>query len=51
MLVPLTQSLYAPGRLGKTDSVLVDIGTGYFVEARTFLLAACCLPVARVPLS
>jgi prefoldin subunit 5 len=34
MLVPLTQSLYAPGRLGDTGRVLIDIGTGYFVEAR-----------------
>jgi prefoldin subunit 5 len=34
MLVPLTQSLYAPGTLGDTGKVLVDIGTGYFVEAR-----------------
>ena len=34
MLVPLTQSLYAPGKLGDTGKVLIDIGTGYFVEAR-----------------
>jgi len=34
MLVPLTESLYAPGKLGATDKVLLDIGTGYFVEAR-----------------
>ena len=32
MLVPLTQSLYVPGELASTDTVLVDIGTGYFVE-------------------
>ena len=32
MLVPLTKSLYAPGKLGATDSVLVDVGTGYFIE-------------------
>lgn len=33
-LLPLTQSLYAPGTLGSTDKVLIDVGTGYFVEAR-----------------
>ena len=32
MLVPLTSSLYVPGRLGATDKVLLDVGTGYFVE-------------------
>merc|ERR1712167_209401 len=32
VLVPLTQSLYVPGHLADTRKVLVDIGTGYFVE-------------------
>uniref|UniRef100_A0A2P2KNI1 Putative prefoldin subunit 5 isoform X3 n=1 Tax=Rhizophora mucronata TaxID=61149 RepID=A0A2P2KNI1_RHIMU len=32
MLVPLTASLYVPGTLEDADKVLVDIGTGYFVE-------------------
>lgn len=32
MLVPLTASLYVPGTLDDPDKVLVDIGTGYFVE-------------------
>ncbi|GMJ09841.1 prefoldin 5 [Hibiscus trionum] len=32
MLVPLTASLYVPGALDDADKVLVDIGTGYFVE-------------------
>ncbi|KAG8644194.1 hypothetical protein MANES_11G108400v8 [Manihot esculenta] len=32
MLVPLTASLYVPGKLDDADKVLVDIGTGYFVE-------------------
>jgi prefoldin alpha subunit len=31
-LVPLTPSLYVPGRLTRIDSVLLDIGTGYFAE-------------------
>ncbi|XP_059656497.1 prefoldin subunit 5 [Cornus florida] len=32
MLVPLTASLYAPGTLDDADKVLVDVGTGYFIE-------------------
>ena len=32
MLVPLTSSLYVQGILGDTDTILLDIGTGYFVE-------------------
>ena len=34
MLVPLTSSLYAPGTLAGSGTVLMDIGTGYFAEAR-----------------
>lgn len=32
MLVPLTPSLYVPGKLKNVGSVLVDVGTGYFIE-------------------
>lgn len=32
VLVPLTSSMFVPGKLSDVDSVLVDIGTGYFVE-------------------
>lgn len=32
IMVPLTSSIYAPGRLAKTDKVLVDVGTGFYVE-------------------
>eukprot|EP01121_Diplochlamys_sp_Union-15-3_P021083 TRINITY_DN8426_c0_g1_i1.p1 TRINITY_DN8426_c0_g1~~TRINITY_DN8426_c0_g1_i1.p1 ORF type:complete len:163 (+),score=37.94 TRINITY_DN8426_c0_g1_i1:42-491(+) len=31
-LVPLTSSLYVPGKLADTRRVIVDIGTGYYVE-------------------
>lgn len=31
-MVPLTTSLYVPGTLSDTQNVLVDIGTGYYVE-------------------
>ncbi|CAH8445360.1 unnamed protein product [Heterobilharzia americana] len=32
ILVPLTSTLCVPGRLSDTSHVLVDIGTGYYVE-------------------
>lgn len=32
LLVPLTPSLYVPGQLASNSTVLVDIGTGFFVE-------------------
>ncbi|KAL8722411.1 MAG: hypothetical protein Q9225_001090 [Loekoesia sp. 1 TL-2023] len=32
ILVPLTPSLYVPGQLAATETVLVDIGTGFYVE-------------------
>lgn len=38
MLVPLTASLYVPGTLDDADKVLVDIGTGYFVEVSFYFI-------------
>ena len=32
MLVPITSSLYVPGETTQLDTVLVDVGTGYFIE-------------------
>ena len=32
MLVPLTSSLYVPGETTTLSTVLVDVGTGYFIE-------------------
>ena len=32
VLVPLTGSMYVPGKLCNADKVVVDIGTGYYVE-------------------
>ncbi|KAA8893002.1 Prefoldin subunit-domain-containing protein [Sphaerosporella brunnea] len=32
LLVPLTTSLYVPGKLSDSKHVLVDVGTGYYVE-------------------
>ena len=32
VLVPLTGSMYVPGKLTNPGKVVVDIGTGYYVE-------------------
>eukprot|EP01134_Creolimax_fragrantissima_P008135 CFRG8135T1 len=32
ILVPMTKSLYVPGKLADVEKVVVDIGTGYYVE-------------------
>ncbi|KAL1306696.1 hypothetical protein AAFC00_005366 [Neodothiora populina] len=35
LLVPLTSSLYVPGTLASTETVMVDVGTGFYVEKTT----------------
>jgi prefoldin alpha subunit len=35
--VPLTASLYVPGTLDDAEKVLVDVGTGYFIEVCCYL--------------
>lgn len=32
MLVPLTESLYVPGLVHQKDTVLVELGAGYYAE-------------------
>jgi prefoldin alpha subunit len=32
VMVPLTESVYVPGKLRDTNNLLVDIGTGFYVE-------------------
>lgn len=32
LLVPLTSSLYVPGKLADPENVLVDVGARYYVE-------------------
>ena len=34
ILVPLTGSMYVPGKITNVDSVMVDIGTGYLVSKK-----------------
>jgi hypothetical protein len=41
ILVPLTTSLYVPGTLADPENVIVDVGTGFYVEkVGEFLLFA-----------
>ncbi len=35
LLIPLTSSLYVPGTLASNTTVLVDVGTGFYVEKKT----------------
>ncbi|TQS36175.1 hypothetical protein Golomagni_03379 [Golovinomyces magnicellulatus] len=35
ILVALTTSLYVPGTLADPDNIIVDVGTGYYVEKST----------------
>mmetsp|Transcript_39923 Transcript_39923/g.39495 ORF Transcript_39923/g.39495 Transcript_39923/m.39495 type:complete len:111 (+) Transcript_39923:3-335(+) len=32
IMIPLTSSLYVPGRICETDKVVVEVGAGYFIE-------------------
>ena len=32
LLLPLTSSVYVAGALASSETVLVDIGTGYYIE-------------------
>ncbi len=32
LMLPMTESLYVPGTLENVDTVLLEIGTGYYVE-------------------
>jgi prefoldin alpha subunit len=35
VLIPLTSSLYIPGKVDDNKSVLVEVGAGYFIEKST----------------
>uniref|UniRef100_A0A1A9ZZ25 Prefoldin subunit 5 n=1 Tax=Glossina pallidipes TaxID=7398 RepID=A0A1A9ZZ25_GLOPL len=35
ILVPLTSSMYIPGRIKDLDNFILDVGTGYYVEKRS----------------
>ena len=45
VLVPLTSSLYVPGKLNDVEHVIVDVGTGYYVKkVRTCLCSGSSGP-------
>jgi hypothetical protein len=45
-MAPMTSSLYVPGTLGDVDSIIVDIGTGYYVKVSTPWPTLCLLTPA-----
>jgi len=38
ILIPLTSSLYVPGRLTDVENVVIDVGTGYYVKKVSLLI-------------
>ena len=48
MLLPLSQSLYVEGELADADSVLLDIGTGYYLEVSSANAARTSPGVDRI---
>jgi hypothetical protein len=47
--VPLTSSLYVPGKLTDVENVVVDVGTGYYVKKVGLLDFLFHLPSAVHP--
>ena len=43
--MPLTSSLYVPGTLADTENVIVDVGTGFYVEKVGLLGRHCGVDV------
>lgn len=41
ILVPLTNSLYVRGKLSTPDRVIVDVGTGFYVEKVSYYFRKC----------
>ena len=35
VMVPLTSSLFVPGRMDDNNHVLIEVGAGYFIEKNT----------------
>lgn len=42
IMVPLTSSLYVPGRMEDNNRVLVEVGAGYFIEQTTASAQGYC---------
>lgn len=32
ILVPLSASMYVPGKIADAESIIIDIGTGYYIQ-------------------
>lgn len=37
ILVPLSASMYVPGRIANVESIIIDIGTGYYIRKVAYL--------------
>ncbi len=48
MLLPLTSAVYVSGKLASHDSILLDIGTGYYAEVTIWLSFGCSLDSMQV---
>lgn len=42
IMVPLTSSLYVPGRMDDSKNVLIEVGAGYFIEKNTYQANEYC---------
>ena len=47
MLIPLTTSLYVPGEVGDISQVMVDVGTGYYIEVHILPRICVGFPVVH----
>lgn len=43
MLLPLTSAVYVSGKLASHESILLEIGTGYYAEVTMYLALVCPL--------
>ncbi len=48
MLLPLTSAVYVSGKLASYDSILLEIGTGYYAEVTILLSFVCPLNSKQV---
>ena len=46
--MPLTNSLYVPGKLSDVENVIVDVGTGYYVKKVCFLTICSFRPLSKM---
>lgn len=49
VLVPLTNSLYVSGELTSTETVLVDVGTGFMIEKVSCDSSPCTCLAGKPP--